>query len=357
MLSVKYHIAYWAAAAGAVVIYRLLALCPFFVTALRLAIGPLAAYTTYASLRWHHHGSQRTEQKLYTHQTLVACLLVALGSVADDFQLPDAETPKPTALIHALSAFLTVGVLESLRQNRHDIEPASFRVVHSGPRTDLYRWSWRSMSAHVASTLICDAILVGILLAADRVLREAGGGTSTKMSLRHIVPYWGWEDMRYEGRLGSAVATHYLSSPFADAAETIYYALCRAFVPHLAGPRGWMPPEPGPPLRSPVFPFLSPSLEVLSPPIFPFFSPYIHACRHAVFWLPLVVLRICFCSLYLLCFYVGLVFFCLFWLVMLVYFCVVVPLFLHYFFFIYMLCRLSFRLFSFLDHSQNMKPS
>lgn len=117
MLSVKYHITYWAAAIGAVAIYRLLALSPLCVTAFRLIIGPLAAYTTYASLKWHRRGNKKTELGLYTHQALVACLLVALGSVTDYFQLPKEEIPKPTALLHVLSAFLTVGVLESFRQN------------------------------------------------------------------------------------------------------------------------------------------------------------------------------------------------------------------------------------------------
>ncbi len=72
------------------------------------------------------------------------------------------------------------------------------------------------MPAYLASILVCDAILFGILLATDQVLREVGG-----MSLQHIVPYWGWEDIQYPGRLGSAVVAHYLGGPFADMAETV----------------------------------------------------------------------------------------------------------------------------------------
>ncbi|KAI1119983.1 hypothetical protein F5Y10DRAFT_283644 [Nemania abortiva] len=216
MLSVKYHITYWAVAAGAVALYQFLALFPPCVTAFRLVIGPLAAYITYASLTWFCRGNKRTELALYTHQALVAYLLIALGSITDYFRMPNEETPKPTALLHLLSAFLTVGVLESLRQNRRDIEPASFRLVQFGPRTELCRWSWRCMSAHLASILVCDAILFGVLLAADRVLHRVGG-----MSLRYIVPYWDWEDMPYPGRLGSAVVAHYLGGPFADMAETV----------------------------------------------------------------------------------------------------------------------------------------
>ncbi|KAI0107488.1 hypothetical protein GGR51DRAFT_149577 [Nemania sp. FL0031] len=268
MLSVKYHITYWAAAAWAVAIYRLLSLSPLCVTALRLIIGPLAGYTVYASLTWHVHSNKRTKLTLYTHQTLVAYLLVALGSVTDYFQLPNEEVPKPTALLHVLSAFITVGILESLRQNRRDIEPSSFRLVQFGPRTELCYWSWRCMSAHLASMLVCDAILFAILFATDRALREMGG-----MSLRHIVPYWGWEDMQYRGRLGSAVVSHYLGGPFADIAETIFYALCRVFVPHLAGPRGWMP-----------------KLGPLLAPFFPFFSPEIEVYSYALFWLPQMML-------------------------------------------------------------------
>jgi hypothetical protein len=72
------------------------------------------------------------------------------------------------------------------------------------------------MPAYLASILVCDAILFGILLATDRVLREVGG-----MSLQHIVPYWGWEDIQYPGCLGSAVVAHYLGGPFADMAEIV----------------------------------------------------------------------------------------------------------------------------------------
>lgn len=55
--------------------------------------------------------------------------------------------------------------------------------------------------------------------------------------------------------------------------EKIYYALCRVFVPHLAGPRGWMPKIR--PLLIPVFPFLSPDLEVYN---------------YALFWVPRMIL-------------------------------------------------------------------
>ncbi|KAI0870443.1 hypothetical protein GGS24DRAFT_475211 [Hypoxylon argillaceum] len=54
---------------------------------------------------------------LYTHQTLITSFLVVPASVADYFQPPNEGTPKPVASLHVLSAFLTVGVLETLRQN------------------------------------------------------------------------------------------------------------------------------------------------------------------------------------------------------------------------------------------------
>lgn len=117
MLSVEYHISYWAVAAWAVAIYRLLALHPQCVTAFRFTIGPAAAYAIYASSIWQFIGKKRPGLTLYTHRFSVAFLLVALGSVTDYFQLPDDKTPKPTALIHLLSAFVALGVLESLRQN------------------------------------------------------------------------------------------------------------------------------------------------------------------------------------------------------------------------------------------------
>ncbi|KAI1301043.1 hypothetical protein F5Y03DRAFT_385691 [Xylaria venustula] len=221
MLSVKYHITFWAVAAGAVALYRLLALYSPCVTAFRHVLGPLAAYTAYASFKWPYHRDKRTElmlyvHQVYVHQVLVACLLAALGSVTEYFQLPNEDIPKPTALIHVLLAVFTVSVLESLRQNRPDIEPASFRLIHAGPRTALHHLSWRCMLAQIASLILCNAILFGILLATDRVLREVGG-----MSLRYIVPYWGWEDIQYRGRWVSAVVSFHLGGPFADMAETV----------------------------------------------------------------------------------------------------------------------------------------
>lgn len=80
-------------------------------------IAPLAAYTICASLGWCRNGEKRTRLSLCLHQALVAHLLIALGSVAENFQLPDNRLPKPAKLIHLLSAFVVVGILESLRQN------------------------------------------------------------------------------------------------------------------------------------------------------------------------------------------------------------------------------------------------
>ncbi|KAI9149429.1 hypothetical protein HJFPF1_11482 [Paramyrothecium foliicola] len=216
MLSIQYHIAYWAAAACAVAIYRVLS-HRHLSEALRLSIGPLTAYITYTSIRWQYHASKRTDIALYTHQGLVACLLVALGSITEYFQLPSDDVPTPTALIHLLSAFLVIGNVESLRQNRSELQPASFRLVQSGPRTQLYCRPWGDLPIHLVSILAYNAILFAVLIMTDEILKAGG------MSLRHIVPYWGWQDMQYQGRLGSAIAAHYLGGPFADMAETVGY--------------------------------------------------------------------------------------------------------------------------------------
>ncbi|KAJ3554792.1 hypothetical protein NPX13_g10516 [Xylaria arbuscula] len=216
MLSAKYHITYWTAAAGAVAVYRLLALHPLWITVCRLVIGPLAAYTTYASFMWDHHGKKKGRAGLYIHQAFVAWLLVALGSLMDYFQLPSEDVPKPLALLHVLSAFVAVGVLESVRQNRRDIEPANHLLIYCGPRTAFHYLPLRCLPAKLLSTLLCDAILFGIMPVAELVLREAGG-----MSLQPLVRYWFVEGMQRPGLLGSAVVAFYLGGPFADMAETL----------------------------------------------------------------------------------------------------------------------------------------
>ncbi|KAG7112557.1 General alpha-glucoside permease like protein [Verticillium longisporum] len=130
-------------------------------------------------------------------------------------------------------AFIVVGFLESLRQNRHDIEPTTYLLLQNGPRSQLLRYSWWHVTAWLASTLICNAILVAILAFTDHMLNRAGG-----KSLKHVIPYWGGEKIHARERVGSAMAAHFLGGPFADMAETIFYMLCRKFVPHLNGQYG-----------------------------------------------------------------------------------------------------------------------
>ncbi|KAG7117465.1 hypothetical protein HYQ46_011107 [Verticillium longisporum] len=113
-------------------------------------------------------------------------------------------------------AFIVVGFLESLRQNRHDIEPTTYLLLHNGPRSQLLRYSWWHVTAWLGSALICNAILVAILAFTDHMLNRAGG-----MSLKHVIPYWGGEKIHARERMGSAIAAYFLGGPFADIAETV----------------------------------------------------------------------------------------------------------------------------------------
>lgn len=117
MLNPTYHLAYWMAAASAVAVFQTLEhLHPSFPAALRGLVGPLAVGTLCSAYKWQRR-AKSTRLALGIHQAAVAYLLIAIGSIADYFQIPGEQSSKPTALIHALLAFVTVGFLESLRQN------------------------------------------------------------------------------------------------------------------------------------------------------------------------------------------------------------------------------------------------
>lgn len=117
MLSVKYHIAYWAAAISAATIYQLLAFYnPITKVLLRIALGPLALHVVHSCWNWESR-SKKTHLALALHRSVVAELLLAIGSVVGYFQTPIKEALVPEALTHTLLAFMVCGTLESLRQN------------------------------------------------------------------------------------------------------------------------------------------------------------------------------------------------------------------------------------------------
>lgn len=99
---------------------------------------------------------------------------------------------------------------------RRDIEPTTFFLLHRGPRTELLQYSWWHFRAYLSSTIICNAFLIATLALTEHLLNRTSG-----TSLKQVVPYWGWERMHVQGRLGSVVAAYFLGGPFADMAETV----------------------------------------------------------------------------------------------------------------------------------------
>lgn len=113
MRSVKYHVAYWAVACAANIMYRastltlgvpevlfqalLVPLLVFFVTL--VVQGPFPE-------PWPRH-----------YYLASGALLVSLGSVSRYFYIPSVGVIQPNSFVHCCLAFEVAGTLESVRQD------------------------------------------------------------------------------------------------------------------------------------------------------------------------------------------------------------------------------------------------
>ncbi|KAH6985770.1 hypothetical protein BKA56DRAFT_670020 [Ilyonectria sp. MPI-CAGE-AT-0026] len=115
MLSVKYHLFYWAISATAVVVYHaLVAAAGWNEANFRNLLIPLAAYTLYLV-----YTGPRIRSKAWhiCHFAATGCLVVSLGAIAEYFFIPGVSVAPIKGVIHAILAFSAIGALEPLRQN------------------------------------------------------------------------------------------------------------------------------------------------------------------------------------------------------------------------------------------------
>lgn len=115
MLSLRYHMTYWAVSAAAVTFYDgLVNRLGWDQALLRKLLIPLGAYAVYQI--WSGPRPCTRGQNL-CHIAATGLLTVLLGSVAELFFLPNAAPGQLRAPAHALLAFSAVGLLEPIRQN------------------------------------------------------------------------------------------------------------------------------------------------------------------------------------------------------------------------------------------------
>lgn len=115
MLSVKYHLSYWAISATAAVVYHaLVATAGWNATNFRKLLIPLAAYTLYLV----YNGPRiRSKSWHICHFVATGCLMVSLGAIAEYLFIPGVSVTPIKGVIHTILAFSAIGALEPLRQN------------------------------------------------------------------------------------------------------------------------------------------------------------------------------------------------------------------------------------------------
>lgn len=119
MFSVKHHLAFWALSATATTIYLVLtSILSVPEAVFQYLLPPSTAYLLY--VLWHGPGSP---VPTVIHRIATGFMLVSLGSVSTCLQIPEdwkaSEGGKENlgVLVHALSAFVLLGIVESIRNN------------------------------------------------------------------------------------------------------------------------------------------------------------------------------------------------------------------------------------------------
>ncbi|RMJ11896.1 hypothetical protein CDV36_008487 [Fusarium kuroshium] len=70
---------------------------------------------------WNGPGHLPSEWHIH-QQVATACLMVCLGSVSGHLDIPDASLEQVKPMFHTFLAFSAISALESIRQNRKDIQ-------------------------------------------------------------------------------------------------------------------------------------------------------------------------------------------------------------------------------------------
>ncbi|KHN99761.1 uncharacterized protein MAM_02614 [Metarhizium album ARSEF 1941] len=225
MRSVKYHLAYWAVACTADIIYRASTLILGVPEAvLQALLVPLLVF--FVTLVVQGPSPQPWPRLYYVASSV---LLVALGSLSRYFRMSSAGSMQPSSFVHCCVAFEVVGVLESIRQDRQDIEPCTVGIVLEAPhRCLVFRrrrdrgqkfisllFSWRGMLDFYArwfSYLLTLLVVTAIL---DLFLTRSYGTSASCLS---IVAY---NLLDAHVHIGSPVLLFYMAAAVADVAETV----------------------------------------------------------------------------------------------------------------------------------------
>ncbi|KAH7011836.1 hypothetical protein EDB80DRAFT_891603 [Ilyonectria destructans] len=240
MLSVKYHLSYWAISATAAVVYHaLVATVGWNEANFRKLLVPLAAYTLYLvytgprirSKPWH-----------ICHFAAIGCLVVSLGAITEYFFIPGVSVTPIKGVIHTILAFSAIGALEPLRQNRKDIEPcgAIGSIMILGPRIETQLpHNWKSGLGFLSTQLYTNSVLYVISRVTMRIIDQGLGYTyGPETSCMSI-----WNAHKsVDVPFSSVIMIFFVVGPLLDVSETIFYLAHRHMSPK------WMP-KPGPLVR------------------------------------------------------------------------------------------------------------
>ncbi|KJK74789.1 hypothetical protein H634G_09833 [Metarhizium anisopliae BRIP 53293] len=216
MRSVKYHVAYWAVACAGNIIYRastltlgvpellfqalLVPLLVFFVTL--VVQGPCPE-------PW---------PRLYYIAS--GALLVSLGSVSRYFYIPSVGVIQPNNFVHCCVAFEVAGTLESVRQDRQDIEPCSVGIFMEAVRRNLGSRR-RGIVEFYSVWLSYMLTLMFVTSIFDLFFIRSYGAKATCLS---IVGYYLPNN---QGPAGSFALLFYVAAAVEDVAETLFLVILK----------------------------------------------------------------------------------------------------------------------------------
>ncbi|RSL65639.1 hypothetical protein CEP54_004122 [Fusarium duplospermum] len=160
MLSARHHVCYWILSITAALVYQgLVTGLGFQEEIFRMALIPLMGLAIY--ILWNGPGHLPSEWHIH-QQVATACLMVCLGSVSGHLDLSDASVEKVKPMFHTFLAFSTISALESIRQNRNDIQPGVIVGLGFDFEIGTKYWGWDGAFFHFYSYFFVLLLLCGI---------------------------------------------------------------------------------------------------------------------------------------------------------------------------------------------------
>ncbi|QUC17567.1 uncharacterized protein UV8b_01808 [Ustilaginoidea virens] len=218
MRSVKHHCLYWLVACAAATIYQVLTLKSGVPAVLfYVLLVPLLPFFVILVVR-----GPRDEPWPRLYHIATAALLISLGCFCSTFRLsaPDVARPgfDPRPFAHCCLAFQVLGSLESIRQNRLDIDPCNVGLLHGAPDACFSYPKKRTLLRRfldvIRLRLLYLTVLAPLALALDGLLRRlyASEMSFTSVALGSIsVPR----------HVGNPAMLFYIGAALADVAETV----------------------------------------------------------------------------------------------------------------------------------------